>query len=258
MSHAAQVPLGRVDAHQESGMSTPLLETKLYVPRPRPGLVPRPRLQDRLQRGLTARLMLVSAPAGFGKTTLLVDWMAALAASADGPTRHGLAGAGRGRQRPGDVLDLRHRRAAHGGARRRRERAGAAAGDPAAADPGGADHPAQRPRRRRRPRRPAARRLPRHRLARRTGRHGVPARPPAGRAAPGDRQPGRPGAAAPAAAGPRRPRRDPGRRPALHRPTRQPPTSTTRWACGSPATTWRHWRSAPRAGSPHSSSRPCR
>jgi len=66
-------------------MSTPLLETKLYVPRPRPGLVPRPRLQERLQRGLAARLLLVSAPAGFGKTTLLVDWMAALATSPDGP-----------------------------------------------------------------------------------------------------------------------------------------------------------------------------
>ena len=61
-------------------MSTPLLETKLYLPRPRHGLVPRPRLQDRLHRGLSSRLMLVSAPAGFGKTTLLVDWMAAVSA----------------------------------------------------------------------------------------------------------------------------------------------------------------------------------
>ena len=62
-------------------MSTPLLETKLYLPRPRHGLVPRPRLQDRLHRGLSSRLMLVSAPAGFGKTTLLVDWMAAVSSS---------------------------------------------------------------------------------------------------------------------------------------------------------------------------------
>jgi LuxR family maltose regulon positive regulatory protein len=67
-------------------MSTPLLETKLYLPRPRPGLVPRPRLQDRLQRGLGSKLMLVSAPAGFGKTTLLVDWMAAVSAPADSTT----------------------------------------------------------------------------------------------------------------------------------------------------------------------------
>ena len=65
-------------------MSTPLLETKLYLPRPRRGLVPRPRLQDRLHRGLSSRLMLVSAPAGFGKTTLLVDWMATVSASTDG------------------------------------------------------------------------------------------------------------------------------------------------------------------------------
>ena len=67
-------------------MSTPLLETKLYLPRPRRGLVPRPRLQDRLHRGLASRLMLVSAPAGFGKTTLLVDWMATVSASADATT----------------------------------------------------------------------------------------------------------------------------------------------------------------------------
>jgi LuxR family maltose regulon positive regulatory protein len=59
-------------------MSTTLLETKLFLPRPRPGLVPRPRLRERLHQGLGAKLMLVSAPAGFGKTTLLVDWMAAV------------------------------------------------------------------------------------------------------------------------------------------------------------------------------------
>jgi LuxR family maltose regulon positive regulatory protein len=57
-------------------MAGPLLETKLYVPARRVGLVPRPRLSERLHRGLGARLMLVSAPAGFGKTTLLADWLA--------------------------------------------------------------------------------------------------------------------------------------------------------------------------------------
>ena len=67
-------------------MSTPLLETKLFLPRPRRGLVPRTRLRDRLHQGLAARLTLVSAPAGFGKTTLLVDWMADLSASVDGET----------------------------------------------------------------------------------------------------------------------------------------------------------------------------
>ena len=83
-----------VDASQESGMSTPLLETKLFLPRPRRGLVPRPRLRDRLHQGLALKLMLVSAPAGFGKTTLLVDWVAAVSAP-DVETSHCLAGAGR-------------------------------------------------------------------------------------------------------------------------------------------------------------------
>ena len=55
----------------------PLLETKLYVPRSRRGLVPRPRLSERLDRGTASKLMLVSAPAGFGKTTLLTEWLAA-------------------------------------------------------------------------------------------------------------------------------------------------------------------------------------
>ena len=56
---------------------TALLETKFYVPRPRHGLVLRPRLSERLDRGTTSKLMLVSAPAGFGKTTLLAEWLAA-------------------------------------------------------------------------------------------------------------------------------------------------------------------------------------
>ncbi len=57
-------------------MPTPLLETKLYLPRPRGGLVARPRLSQRLDRGAASKLMLVSAPAGFGKTTLLAEWLA--------------------------------------------------------------------------------------------------------------------------------------------------------------------------------------
>src|SRR6266700_5302529 len=60
-------------------MVTPLLETKFYVPKWRRGLVPRPRLSGRLNRGVESRLTLVSAPAGFGKTTLLADWLAAVA-----------------------------------------------------------------------------------------------------------------------------------------------------------------------------------
>jgi LuxR family maltose regulon positive regulatory protein len=54
---------------------TPLLETKRYVPRWRPGLVSRPRLVERLVRGGERKLTLVSAPAGFGKTTLLAEWL---------------------------------------------------------------------------------------------------------------------------------------------------------------------------------------
>ena len=63
-----------------SPLPSPLLETKLYVPRRRRGLVPRPRLTERLNHGAEAKLTLVSAPAGFGKTTLLAEWLAALPA----------------------------------------------------------------------------------------------------------------------------------------------------------------------------------
>ena len=51
-----------------------LLATKLHVPGPRPDLVPRPRLAERLDEGLARGLMLVCAPAGYGKTVLLADW----------------------------------------------------------------------------------------------------------------------------------------------------------------------------------------
>jgi LuxR family transcriptional regulator, maltose regulon positive regulatory protein len=60
-----------------------LLETKLYVPRSRRGLVPRLRMSERLDRGTASKLMLVSAPAGFGKTTLLTEWLAAGPAAPD-------------------------------------------------------------------------------------------------------------------------------------------------------------------------------
>ena len=65
-------------------MPITLLEMKLYVPRSRRGLVLRPRLNERLDRGTASKLVLVSAPAGFGKTTLLTEWLAARpAAQAD-------------------------------------------------------------------------------------------------------------------------------------------------------------------------------
>jgi LuxR family transcriptional regulator, maltose regulon positive regulatory protein len=52
-----------------------LLATKLHVPRPRPGFLPRPRLTERLVEGMAGDLVLVCAPAGFGKTSLLADWV---------------------------------------------------------------------------------------------------------------------------------------------------------------------------------------
>src|SRR5690242_20727459 len=50
-----------------------LLATKLHVPRPQPGFVPRPRLVEALGEGLARGRVLVCAPAGFGKTALLAD-----------------------------------------------------------------------------------------------------------------------------------------------------------------------------------------
>ncbi len=59
------------------GMSETLLQTKLYVPQLRPNRVPRPHLITRLNQGLQNghKLTLVSAPAGFGKTTLVSAWV---------------------------------------------------------------------------------------------------------------------------------------------------------------------------------------
>jgi LuxR family maltose regulon positive regulatory protein len=51
-----------------------LLTTKLYVAPLRPGFVSRPRLVERLNAGMNRKLTLVSAPAGYGKTTLLSEW----------------------------------------------------------------------------------------------------------------------------------------------------------------------------------------
>ena len=61
----------RVEGVLRSGR---LLATKLHVPWPLTGLVPRPRLTERLDDGLGRSLVLVCAPAGYGKTVLLADW----------------------------------------------------------------------------------------------------------------------------------------------------------------------------------------
>jgi len=55
-------------------VETSLLKTKLNIPPIRPQLVSRPRLTERLKEGLKCNLILISAPAGFGKTTLLSEW----------------------------------------------------------------------------------------------------------------------------------------------------------------------------------------
>ena len=56
-------------------MSIPILATKLYIPPPRPKVVLRSRLIERLNEGLHRKLTLISAPAGFGKTTLASEWV---------------------------------------------------------------------------------------------------------------------------------------------------------------------------------------
>ncbi len=62
--------------YYNGSMSTPILATKLFIPPPRPGSVIRRRLLERLDEGLHRTLTLVSAPAGFGKTTLVSEWVA--------------------------------------------------------------------------------------------------------------------------------------------------------------------------------------
>lgn len=72
-------------------MSGDLLQTKLYVPRLRPFLVPRPHLIKRLNDGLhlNRKLTLISASAGFGKTTLLCNWIDELQSKVSGHAKDG-------------------------------------------------------------------------------------------------------------------------------------------------------------------------
>ncbi|MCB8983759.1 MAG: LuxR family transcriptional regulator [Ardenticatenaceae bacterium] len=72
-------------------MSGDLLQTKLYLPRLRPSLVPRPRLIETLNQGLTGKLTLISAPAGFGKTTLISSWIDALPTDGAAPSAQRIA-----------------------------------------------------------------------------------------------------------------------------------------------------------------------
>jgi LuxR family transcriptional regulator, maltose regulon positive regulatory protein len=72
------LPMGEPPAAAPAGVAASeqdvLLATKLHVPRPQPAFVPRPRLAAALDEGLARRLILVCAPAGFGKTALLAHW----------------------------------------------------------------------------------------------------------------------------------------------------------------------------------------
>jgi LuxR family transcriptional regulator, maltose regulon positive regulatory protein len=54
-----------------------LLSTKLFIPQAQQlqDLLPRPRLVERLSQGLARKLTLISAPAGYGKTMLLAEWI---------------------------------------------------------------------------------------------------------------------------------------------------------------------------------------
>jgi LuxR family maltose regulon positive regulatory protein len=63
------------DNHQ-TDMAIPILATKLYTPPPPPQTISRPRLLERFHEGRGCKLTLVSAAAGFGKTTLVSEWVA--------------------------------------------------------------------------------------------------------------------------------------------------------------------------------------
>jgi len=66
-------------------MSAPILLTKLFVPAVRPELVSRLHLIEKLNQGIHRKLTLISAPAGFGKTTLVTDWIQSQGDDASSP-----------------------------------------------------------------------------------------------------------------------------------------------------------------------------
>ena len=160
----------------------PLLLTKTEPPRIRPGHVPRGDLVERLRHGLHRRLNLVSAPAGWGKTTLLAEWL-----TVEEQIAVRVALARRGRQRPCTVLVIRLRSAAH---RRRRRPAGLRGGGVRPRDVGRggrAAAPCQRARWGHAGARAGARRLPPDSRACDSRGRALPGRAPARRVASGDR-----------------------------------------------------------------------
>ena len=64
-----------LDLSRTQWVASPLLLTKLHVPSPRSHLVRRDCILQTLQNGLTSRLILISAAAGLGKTTVLSKWV---------------------------------------------------------------------------------------------------------------------------------------------------------------------------------------
>ncbi len=58
-------------------MTIPILFTKLHMPPSRPGIVLRPRLMEQLADGLHGKLTVITASAGYGKTTIVTEWLAA-------------------------------------------------------------------------------------------------------------------------------------------------------------------------------------
>ncbi len=64
-----------VNPTERASNAEELLETKLFVPRWQPEMISRPRLVELLRSGVEQKLTLISAPAGFGKTTLIAEWL---------------------------------------------------------------------------------------------------------------------------------------------------------------------------------------